>query len=113
MILRNIEGRRTIAASSFFPDRSRLATRRSYSLEKAKEYLKKSTYNGETIHIYFFAFKDSANDAYFLKERCESLGIQVALPHFPFQIIWIALLINMLILFSWEKSLLPIMKLHS
>ena len=83
MILRNIEGRRTIAASSFFPDRSRLATRRSYSLEKAKEYLKKSTYNGETIHIYFFAFKDSANDAYFLKERCESLGIQVALHPFP------------------------------
>ena len=41
MILRNIEGRRTIAASSFFPDRSRLATRRSYSLEKAKEYLKR------------------------------------------------------------------------
>ena len=83
MILRNIEGRRTIAASSFFPDRSRLATRRSYSLEKAKEYLKKSTYNGETIHIYFFAFKDSANDAYFLKERCASLGIQVELHPFP------------------------------
>ena len=66
-----LEGRRTIAASSFFPERSRQAPNRSYSLEKAKEYLKKSTYNGETIHIYFFAFKDSANDAHFLKERCE------------------------------------------
>ena len=45
--------------------------------------MKKSTYNGETIHIYFFAFKDSANDAYFLKERCASLGIQVELHPFP------------------------------
>ena len=39
-------------------------------------------YDVETIHIYFFAFKDSANDAYFLKERCESLGIQVELHPF-------------------------------
>ena len=69
-ILHNLEGaNRTIAASSFFPERSRQVPNRPYSLEKAKEYLKKSTYNGETIHIYFFAFKDSANDAYFLKER--------------------------------------------
>ena len=81
-ILRSIEGRRTIAASSFFPERSRQVPNRSYSLEKAKEYLKKSTYNGETIHIYFFAFKDSANDAHFLKERCEQLGIRVELHPF-------------------------------
>ena len=41
-ILRSIEGRRTIAASSFFPERSRQASKRSYSLEKAKEYLKRA-----------------------------------------------------------------------
>ncbi|PGZ11877.1 SgrR family transcriptional regulator, partial [Bacillus thuringiensis] len=77
-----IEGRRTIAASSFFPERSRQVPNRSYSLEKAKESLKKSTYNGETVHIYFFAFKDGANDAHFLKERCEQLGIRVELHPF-------------------------------
>ena len=39
-ILRSIEGRRTIAASSFSLKESRQASKRSYSLEKAKEYLK-------------------------------------------------------------------------
>jgi len=82
-IIRDLKGMRTIPASSFFPSRSRAATKQSYSLCKAKEYLKKSTYQGETIHIYFFSFKDSAHDAIWLKEHCQNLGIQMELHPFP------------------------------
>ncbi|PHE37110.1 SgrR family transcriptional regulator [Bacillus pseudomycoides] len=82
-IIRDLQGMRTIPAFSFFPERSRIAEKQSYSLHKAKSYLQKSAYQGETIHIYFFSFKDSAHDAIWLKERCHNLGIQVELHPFP------------------------------
>ncbi|MEN1937040.1 ABC transporter substrate-binding protein [Paenibacillus sp. 102] len=82
-IIRDLKGMRTITASSFFPNQSRATMKQSYSLCKAKEYLQKSPYQGETIHIYFFSFKDSAHDAIWLKERCQDLGIQVELHPFP------------------------------
>ena len=113
MILRNIEGDEQLLCIKLFPDRSRLATRRSYSLEKAKEYLKKSTYNGETIHIYFFAFKDSANDAYFLKERCASLGIQVELHPFPVSDYMNRSIDKHADIIFMGEVFAPIMKLHS
>ncbi|WIY62069.1 SgrR family transcriptional regulator [Bacillus arachidis] len=82
-IIRDLQGTRTIPAFSFFPERSRIAEKQFYSLQKAKYYLQKSTYQGETIHMYFFSFKDSARDAIWLKERCQALDIQVELHPFP------------------------------
>lgn len=73
---------RTIPSYSFFPNRSRMK-REERSLHKAKEYLQRSCYRGETIHIYFFAFKASHEDALWVQNRCEQLGMNVELHPFP------------------------------
>lgn len=81
-IIQDLGGKRTMPAYSFFPDKSRTMYKET-SLSKAKEYLQQSTYNGETIHIYFFAFKDGEHDAMWLQKCCEPLGIRLQLHPFP------------------------------
>ncbi|MGG2093590.1 ABC transporter substrate-binding protein [Bacillus sp. S13(2024)] len=81
-LIQDLGGKRTMPAYSFFPDKSRTMYKET-SLSKAKEYLQQSTYNGETIHIYFFAFKGSEHDAIWLQKRCEPLGIHLQLHPFP------------------------------
>ncbi|MGF9964416.1 ABC transporter substrate-binding protein [Bacillus rhizoplanae] len=81
-LIQDLGGKRTMPAYSFFPDKSRTMYKET-SLYKAKEYLQQSTYNGEIVHIYFFAFKDSEQDAIWLQKRCEALGIHLQLHPFP------------------------------
>ncbi|CAM4190295.1 ABC transporter substrate-binding protein [Bacillus manliponensis] len=75
-------GMRTIPSYSFFPNRSRTKYEER-SLYKAKEHLQKSCYNGETIHIYFFEFKTGHEDALWMQNKCEQLGIKIELHPFP------------------------------
>lgn len=80
-LIQDLGDNRTMPAYSFFPDKSRMMHKET-SLSKAKEYLQQSTYNGEIIHIYFFAFKGSERDAIWLQKRCEPLGIRLQLHPF-------------------------------
>lgn len=80
--IEELGGMRTIPAYSFFPNRSRMK-QEERSLQKAQEYLQQSCYKGETIHLYFFAFKDSHDDALWVQKRCKQLSIKLELHPFP------------------------------
>ncbi len=57
----------------------------SKSLEKAREELRKSSYNGETLQLYALDFTQSIEDAHWFQEHCKKIGILVSLQFFSIQ----------------------------
>ncbi|MCP8967931.1 SgrR family transcriptional regulator [Ectobacillus ponti] len=81
LLCRELGGRRTGPAHSFFPAISRTC-HASKSLEAAREHLRLSSYQGETIRISHLGFSDGLEDVLWLQERCIRVGIQVELHPF-------------------------------
>lgn len=67
---------RVAPSTSFIPERSNYKNI-SHSIEKAKQFLRKSSYNGERIHLAALRFEDFLADAQWMKEKLKKIGIQV------------------------------------
>ncbi|WP_409291459.1 ABC transporter substrate-binding protein [Peribacillus sp. SCS-37] len=83
LLIEELKKEARIPAASFFPW---ISSGRSIlkSMERAKNFLAMSGYNGEVLSLYYFNKKESSQDAIWLKERCRQAGI--ALELLPFSI---------------------------
>ncbi|GAE28553.1 oligopeptide ABC transporter [Halalkalibacter wakoensis JCM 9140] len=67
---------RIAASTSFIPERSD-GKKINHSIERAKQLLKNSNYEGETIHLAALRFEDFLEDAYWMKQKLSEIGIKV------------------------------------
>ncbi|MDZ5473594.1 ABC transporter substrate-binding protein [Bacillus sp. 31A1R] len=74
---------RRMVATSFLVAKSEGSTPVTNSMERAREYLKLSGYNGETIKLGTFDFDEAMEDTNWLKERCRSIGLNLEIISIP------------------------------
>ncbi|MFA1819373.1 ABC transporter substrate-binding protein [Virgibacillus oceani] len=67
---------RVAPSTSFIPERSNDKNIK-HSIEKAKQFLSKSAYNGETIHLAALRFEDFLEDAHWMEDKLNEIGIKV------------------------------------
>ncbi|MBY6036494.1 SgrR family transcriptional regulator [Fictibacillus nanhaiensis] len=82
-MIRELGKDRLLAATSLFPEKSLKHPPAQKSLQQAFASLESSGYRGETIKISFFDMKFSHEDASWLQERAEKIGLKLELHPFP------------------------------
>lgn len=82
-LVRELQGNRLMAASSFLPERSQLHPFPTSTMDDAKALLENSSYAGEEINISFFDLLDANEDADWIQERARQIGLNVTLHPFP------------------------------
>ncbi|MEK5383135.1 MULTISPECIES: ABC transporter substrate-binding protein [Bacillaceae] len=78
-MIKGLGGNRSLAATSFLPDVSRLYKINKSSIAKAKEYLLRSGYNGETIYLYYFNLNEGYESAEWLQKQGRKIGLSLNL----------------------------------
>lgn len=84
-LISKLKGNRFAPASRFIPSHSKLHPRAQETFDDAKRYLVNSSYNGETLHVYYFDHKETLNDAVWLKDKAEKIGLNLSLHAFPLE----------------------------
>ncbi|MFE8702430.1 ABC transporter substrate-binding protein [Cytobacillus sp. FJAT-54145] len=78
-MIKELGGNRSLAATSFLPSISRDSKFYDSSVEKAREYLLRSGYKGETIHLYYFNLNEGYESAEWLKKQGKKIGLNIEL----------------------------------
>jgi len=78
----DLGGNRIAPANSFLPEKSTKYAYPSRSLDEASEWLRQSGYNGETIKLYHYEKCESVEDAIWLQQRAQSIGLHLSLHPF-------------------------------
>lgn len=77
-----LKGVRIAPANSFLPERSKLCTYEQSPPSLIEESLTKSRYRGETLHIYYLAFREMRETAEWIQEKLYQFGVKTKLVSF-------------------------------
>ncbi|WP_342435668.1 ABC transporter substrate-binding protein [Paenibacillus sp. FSL L8-0436] len=78
-LIRELGGNRITPADSFLPWNSRRIIWKEHSLEEAAKLLESSGYSGEEITLAYVPRKDELEEAWWLQQRAEQIGLHVCL----------------------------------
>ncbi len=78
-MIRDLKKETFTPAGSFLPERSQLMYFSSHTIEEAAHWLQKSAYQGEAVLLSFNDAKKVREEAEWLQERCQLVGIQLEL----------------------------------
>ncbi|MEJ8548496.1 ABC transporter substrate-binding protein [Brevibacillus borstelensis] len=82
LLLNQRKGSCAAPADSFLPEKSKRARYPETSLADAKALLDESGYAGETMRLYFCDKKEESENASWLQQRCEAIGLRLSLHSF-------------------------------
>jgi MarR-like DNA-binding transcriptional regulator SgrR of sgrS sRNA len=83
LMIKERKKEKLLAATSLFPEKSLQNPPDEKSLKQAAVSLQSSGYKGETVKVSFFDMKYSNEDAHWLKNRAEKIGLNLMLHPFP------------------------------
>ncbi len=81
-IIQELKGNRIAPADSFFSEKSKHAHYGRPTLEEAAASLLESGYRGEMLKLYYLDRKELRDDARWLQQRCELIGLHISLHPF-------------------------------
>ncbi|WP_226665516.1 ABC transporter substrate-binding protein [Metabacillus litoralis] len=78
-MIEELGGNRISVAKSFLPEISKTSSIIIPSIESAKNYLKKSHYQGEVINLYYFHLNEGFETATWIKKQAMKIGLSISL----------------------------------
>lgn len=77
-LIADLKGERAFPSSTFTPFNSvRINKKENSSLEKARNYLNRTNYQGEDLFITVFDYKPFLEDVQWFKMQCEKIGVNI------------------------------------